>query len=189
MLEGRVCHVDGAQKRLEKMSDIQEYEQLVLETEAFRDIEMAILKEALLAAKTRPDAPTGTVEVRDGRILAGFGVVERAAGTDFTFEVLALVIDRGYAGKGIGEKLIELLEEAVLAKEDSAILRFETSDRKIEAMGKGLLPSCGYSLIGHIADFYEKGDGYYMYARHLARPKPTGGAPIPEPAVPTERGI
>ena len=35
-------------------------------------------------------------------------------------------------------------------------------------MGKGLLESCGFALIGHIEDFYGAGDDYYIYARHLA---------------------
>jgi GNAT superfamily N-acetyltransferase len=154
------------------MNETSEYEKLALETGAYRDIELEILKEALAAWKAQPGSPYVAAEVRDGRVLAGFGLLCRAANTEFTFDALALCVEPGYADKGVGKRLIQLLEEEVLRLERSAILRFETSTRKAESMGRGLLLASGYALIGHIADFYEKGDDYFIYARHLARPRP-----------------
>jgi hypothetical protein len=58
---------------------------------------------------------------------------------------------------------------------DSAILRFETSTRKLKAMGEELLADLGYILLGHIADFYEPGDDYFIYARHLYRDRQDKG--------------
>lgn len=149
------------------MIDIRDYEQLAHESGAFQDIEIEILREALLLSQKEPAGPYRAVEVRDGKILAGFALMFRASNVEFTFDVTALCIDEDYQDKGIGAKLVELLSQEVLKIEKSAILRFETSSRKLMAMGEGLLPSLGYVLLGHIADFYEKGDDYFIYARHL----------------------
>jgi GNAT superfamily N-acetyltransferase len=154
------------------MSELGEYEKLALETGAYRDIELEILKEALSAWSVQPGEPYWAVEVRDGRLLAGFGLLSKAANTEFTYDVIALCVEPGYAGKGVGKRLVQLLEEEVLGLETSAILRFETSSRKAASMGWDLLASGDYSMIGHIADFYEKGDDYFIYARHLLRPRP-----------------
>lgn len=151
------------------MADITEYARLAQDSGAFRDIELDILKDSLRASIERPRAPYVSVELRDGRLLAGFGLVSRTPNTEFTFDVAALCVDPAYVGKGIGRRLVELLEEEVLGQADSGILRFETSTRKRAAAGPELLEDCGYSLIGHIADFYEKGDDYFIFARHLFR--------------------
>jgi ribosomal protein S18 acetylase RimI-like enzyme len=150
------------------MIDIREYEQLASDSGAFKDIELEILKETLITADEHPGDPFRLVEVRDGRVLAGFAVFCKAQNTDFTYDGVGLCVDRSYRDKGIGQRLVELLEEELLKLDGSPILRFETSLKKEEAMGKGLLESCGFALIGHIADFYGVGDDYYMYARHLA---------------------
>ncbi len=154
------------------MTDINEYARLAQEGGAFKDIELEILKESLLTSIERPGLPYRSVELRDGKLLAGFGLLFRTPGADFTFDVAALCVDASYLDKGIGRKLIDLIEEEALRAEPSAIVRFEISTRKRSAAGPGLLEECGYSLIGHIADFYGKEDDYYMYARHLFRPRP-----------------
>ncbi len=149
------------------MIDLREYEDLARETGAFKDIELEILKEAFQAWKEHPGDPYTLLELRDGRTLAGFAVLARAQGTDFTFDVRAMCIDRAYIGKGVAARLVEMLEEESLKIEGSAILRFETSTRKEAAVGQAVFSNAGYALIGHIADFYEQGDDYYMYAKHL----------------------
>ena len=72
-------------------------------------------------------------------------------------------------GKGVPGSILGMLEEELLRIEASAILRIETSTRKEAAIGKGALSERGYALIGHIPDFYEAHDDYYMYAKHLRR--------------------
>lgn len=150
------------------MINIREYEQIASDSGAYKDIELEILKETLVTADEHPGDPFHLVEIRDGRVLAGFAVFSKASNTDFTYDGIAFCVDRGYLDKGIGQGLIELVEEALLRLDRAPILRFETSLKKQEAMGKGLLESCGFALIGHIADFYGAGDDYYIYARHLA---------------------
>jgi hypothetical protein len=157
------------------MIDILEYEGLASETRAFKDIELDILKETLSAWQKTPGEPYTLLEIRDGRILAGFAIICREAGCDYTFDTRAICIDPSYIGKSVAANILDMLEEELLRMEASAILRVETSTRKEAAMGKGLLSERGYALVGHIPDFYEPGDDYFMYAKHLLRAR---AAPI-----------
>lgn len=165
------------------MTDTSVYEKLAFETSAFRDIELEIIKEAVRSWMEAPGKPYYEAEVRDGRILAGFAVISKAGNTEYTYDVAAFCIDPGYRDKGVGASLLGLLETDLLSHEYSAILRFETSTHKLGSMGADLLPSSGYTLIGHIEDFYEKGDDYYIYARHLLRPRPQATGPDPHEAA------
>jgi hypothetical protein len=151
------------------MIDTREYEVLARETGAFKDIELDILKEAFAAWQKKPGDPYTILELRDGRVLAGFAVVCKETTTEFTFDVRAFCVDPSYIGKGVTASILDMLERELLRLEPSAILRIETSTQKEKAIGKGILSERGYALIGHIPDFYEKGEDYYMYAKHLRR--------------------
>ena len=59
------------------MIDNREYESLARETGALRDIELEILKETISTWRERPGDPYTLIEVRDGKILAGFAVMGR----------------------------------------------------------------------------------------------------------------
>jgi hypothetical protein len=151
------------------MIDSREYERLALEMGAFKDIELEILKEAYSSWREKPGEPFTLLEVRDGKVLAGYAIACREASSDYTFDVRALCVEPSYVGKGVTANIIGMLEAELLRMEASAILRIETSTKKEAAVGKGVITEKGYSLIGHIPDFYEPGDDYYMYAKHLRR--------------------
>jgi hypothetical protein len=159
------------------MIDLREYEDLARETGAYKDIELDILKEAFSAWEKNPGKPYTILEIRDGKVLAGFAVMRREDATDYTFNAQALCIDPSFLGKGVVESLLAMLEEESRRIAPSAILRFETSTEKEAAFGSGALLANGYSLIGHIPDFYAPGNDYFMYAKHLhlGEPKPGEG--------------
>jgi GNAT superfamily N-acetyltransferase len=149
------------------MIDPSEYVGLARETGVYEDIELDMLKDALAAWERGPGDPNGLVELRDGKVLAGFILVCRDESANHSFDARAFCVDPSYAGKGIADRLLETLEERTLERESSAILRFETSARKEAAFGEGALARAGYALIGHIPDFYGRGNDYLMYAKHL----------------------
>jgi GNAT superfamily N-acetyltransferase len=151
------------------MVDTNEYENLARETGAFKDIELDLIRDAFSAWRKSPGDPYTILEIRDGKILAGFTACSRKANTDFSFDLLALCVDPSYVGKGITSGLLGMIEDELLRTKASAILRVEISSLKEAAIGKGILSERGYSLIGHIPDFYGHGDDYYMYAKHLRR--------------------
>jgi len=151
------------------MIDLSDYESLALESGAFMDIELDILKETLAEWQAMPEGPCSVLELRDGKILAGFAVICRESGTEYSFETRAICVDRAYIGKGVAEGLLDMIEEEALRKGASAIIRIETSTKKTAAIGEGAFLARSYAVMGHIADFYAKGDDYYMYAKHIDR--------------------
>ncbi len=151
------------------MIDLHDYEDLALESGAFKDIELDILKEILVEWQERPDTSHTVLELRDGKILAGFVAFCREAGTDYSFELRFLCVDRAYVGKGVAEALLDSIEEEVLRREASAIIRIETSTKKESTVGAGAFSAKAYATMGHITDFYGPGDDYYMYAKHINR--------------------
>ncbi|MBL8966418.1 MAG: GNAT family N-acetyltransferase [Spirochaetaceae bacterium] len=146
-------------------------------------MELEILKETFQSWKARPGDPFTILELRDGRLLAGFAVFTRAQNTDFTFDIVAICVDQGYHGKGVGERLVEMIEEEARRIAGSAIVRIETSLRKEEAADSGLFASSGYALLGHIVDFYGEGNDYFMYARYLGADRAEAPGDSPAAAV------
>ncbi len=154
------------------MTDIRDFIQLARDSGAYKDIELDILKETLLNWTERPGDPCSVVELRDGRVLAGFAVFARTQSTDFTWDVRAVCVDSIYRGKGVGQRLVDLIEEEILGSASQAIIRFELSKRKEAAVGEGFLLDRGFTLIGHIEGFYEQGDDYFIYAKHVSMHQP-----------------
>lgn len=151
------------------MMNLGEYMDLARSIEVYSDIELDILEEALRDCAETADTHRSLIEIRDGRILAGFAILQRAVDTDFTFDIRAFCIDRGYRGKQVAEQLVAMIEEKARGSGPTCILRIETSSRKEAAYGPGLFATAGFSMIGHIADFYGAGDDFYIYAKHLQR--------------------
>jgi hypothetical protein len=149
------------------MIDLHEYRDLARESGAYTDIELDILEEALSSWSKNPGKPNILVELRDGKILAGFTVVRREEVTEYTFNAQVICVGPSYLGTGAMGSLLAKLEEEIRQKIDSAILRIETSTQKAVAFGLDALMDAGYSLIGHIPDFYAKGNDYFMYAKHV----------------------
>jgi hypothetical protein len=149
------------------MIDQREYLNLARESGAYSDIELDILGETLAEWSEDADARAILVELRDGKTLAGFATVRREEASDSTFGVQDLCVGAAFKGTGVIGDLLAKLEGEILRGTGSAILRIETSTVKTAAFGPGALERSGYSLIGHIPDFYVRGNDYYMFARHL----------------------
>jgi ribosomal protein S18 acetylase RimI-like enzyme len=149
------------------MTDIRSYLMLARETGAFRDVEIDILREVLEAWEKNPEKDYTVIEIRDGHKIAGFAVYGPGPMTDFSYDVYWIVVDQALQGKGVGHQLMDLIESTILKTADKAILRVETSGKKEYAYQQRFYQSCGYSLIGRIIDFYEPGDDFLMYAKHV----------------------
>lgn len=147
------------------MINVREYELLTMETSAYRDIELDILKETLAAWKEKPGDPYELIELRDGLILAGFCLFYHSPNTEYTYDVHTFVVGQDYRNKAVGPRLLELLEEQLLTKRSYAVIRIETSRLKEEAIGDGFYSANGFQIIGHIPGFYEEENDYYIYVK------------------------
>jgi len=149
--------------------DIKEYCSLARESGAYKDIELDLLAETLSVWMERPGDPYVLLDLRDGKILAGFAIICKASNTEYTYDLRLLSIEKAYIGKGVAQRLIAIIEEEILKTEPVAILRAEISRTKEDSVGRGLFEAEGFSCIGHIVDFYEAGDDFYMFAKFLRR--------------------
>lgn len=176
--------MNGAFVRNKGMINIREYELVSLETGAYRDIELDILKETLATWKENPGSPFELIELRDGTILAGFCLYYHAPNTEYTFDVHTFVVGRDYRNKAVGPRLVELLEERLLESRKYAVIRMETSKVKENAIGDEFFQSIGFQTIGHIPGFYDAENDYYIYVKAVSslQPKEPDTAVQPEPA-------
>ncbi|HOX91904.1 MAG TPA: GNAT family N-acetyltransferase [Spirochaetales bacterium] len=150
------------------MINVREYELLTLETGAYRDIELDILKETLAAWKDRPGQPYELIELRDGMTLAGFCLFYRAPNTEYTYDIHTFVVGQDYRNKAVGPRLVELLEQQLLERGAFTVIRIETSKVKETSIADGFFESCGFQNIGHIPGFYEAENDYYIYVRAVS---------------------
>lgn len=150
------------------MINIREYELLSLETGAYRDIELDILKEALSAWKDNPGRPFELIELRDGMVLAGFCLYYRSPNTDYTFDIHTYVVGRDYRNRAVGPRVLELLEEHLLEQRPYAVIRVETSRVKENAVGDSFFSANGFQTIGHIPAFYDAENDYYIYVKAVS---------------------
>jgi ribosomal protein S18 acetylase RimI-like enzyme len=154
-----------------RMTDIRYYILLAGETGVFKDIELEIMKETLEEWENRSDSPSTLIELSASGRISGFAYYSPVHGTEFTFDVKWLVVDKQSRKQGIGRQLLERIETEILKIKRNAILTAETSTRKETVAGDGFYSSIGFSLIGHIPDFYGAGDDFLMYAKHLRPPE------------------
>jgi len=164
------------------MITIREYELLSLETGAYRDIELDILKETLAAWKESPGTPFELIELRDGLVLAGFCLYHKSANTEYTYDVHTFIVGRDYRNRAVGPRLVELLEERLLESRTYAVIRVETSKVKETAIGDSFFQTSGFQTIGHIPGFYDSENDYFMYVKAVSKIKPKVN---PEPSVQT----
>lgn len=152
-----------------------------METGAYRDIELDILKEALSTWKERPGSPFELIELRDGVVLAGFCLYYRSPNTDYTYDIHTFVVGRDYKNKAVGPRLVELLEERLRETCRFAVIRIETSKVKENAIGDAFFQNIGFQTIGHIPSFYDAENDYYIYVRAVSAQAPAAEA-APEEA-------
>ncbi len=149
------------------MTDLRYYILLASESGAFKDIELDIMKEALEEWERRSDGKMTLVELASSGRISGFAYFGPHNGTEFTYEIKWIVVDRLSRRQGIGGQLLERVEEEVRRMKPNAILTVETTTIKEGAINPGFYLEHGFSLIGRIPNFYGKGDDFLMYAKHL----------------------
>ena len=154
-----------------------EYLELARESGGYSDIELDMLEEFLRVRAGDPDGSLIVTEIRDGRVLAAFAATRREGALESTFTVAAACVGPNYTSTEAPANLLAELEGDVLRRAESAILRIETSTAKSSAFPAGAVERAGFSLIGHIPDFYAEGNDYFMYVKHLSSSGKPGGDP------------
>lgn len=167
--------------------DLKEFERTARMSGILSGVESDLLHETLLSWQSSPGDPYTLLESRDGKILAAFAIICRISGRESTYDLRYLVVDRDYRSTAGGKRILEMIDEDVLLKHNFAVIRIETSDRKIAGIGADILEAAGYICIGHIPGYYGEKDDYrylvhaaYRNPPNFLKPMRTGGKSQPE---------
>lgn len=149
--------------------DLEELEQAAFRNGAFRNVEIDILHEALISWKNSPGAPHTLLALRDNQALAAFALVSKLSGREATYDIRYIVVDKNFRQTGCCAKLLALLEETLLKTNPFAVIRLETSGKKLANIPPEIFQRAGYKMIGHIPAYYGEGDDYYYLIKTVYR--------------------
>jgi ribosomal protein S18 acetylase RimI-like enzyme len=161
---------------LEKM-DFKEFERSATLTGVFKGVEVDILQETLNSWSSSPGDPYTVLELRDGKTLAAFAIVSRSNGRESTHDIRYIVLDRDYRSTEGGKRILQMIDEDLLNKYKYAVIRLETSGKKLSNLGVSCYEQAGYKIIGHIAGYYGENDDYYYLMKTVYRIPPNFNTP------------
>jgi len=159
--------------------DMREFERVASNTGTFKGVEIDLLHETLLSWKNSPGDPYTVLELRDGKILVAFAIISKINGRESTYDIRYIVLDRDYRSTEGGKHLLDMLDEDLLSRGSYAVIRLETSGKKMENLKPKAFEEAGYKVIGHIPGYYGRDDDYYYLVKTVYRSPP-------KPAEPTE---
>lgn len=89
--------------------------------------------------------------------------------TEATFDLYWIVVAPEVRGRGTGAALLGATERH-LAERGVVTLRIETSSQEGQGGAARFYRRHGYEQVGHIADFYRRGDDLLTFAKRLTSP-------------------
>jgi ribosomal protein S18 acetylase RimI-like enzyme len=141
-------------------------ERLTRETGLFRETEVATAVE-LLDEHLAGDDEYRFVGAFDDDTLAGFACWGPTPGTDGTWDLYWIVVDRATQGHGVGSQLLAHVERAMQA-DGSRLIVVETSSREDYAPTRGFYAARGYTRAAVLPGYYAPGDDLVIYLKDLA---------------------
>ncbi len=157
---------------MQAIIDNREYEAVAVSSGVFKGVEIDLMAEILKEWQKSPGNPYTLLELRDGRTLAAFAILQKTAGRNFTFDIRFLVLDRDYRNSTAMQHLLALIDSELLKKIPFAVIRLEISSRKRDSLGERVLEDSGYQPTGHIAQHFGEGDDYCFYLKAIFRNPP-----------------
>ncbi len=157
---------------MQEYVNMQEFERAASRAGVFKGVEIDLLHETLLSWKSSPGDPYTVLELRDGKTLAAFAIIGRINGRESTYDIRYIVVDRDYRTTEGGKHLLQMLDENLLGKSPYAVIRLETSGKKLNNIGSESFQGAGYKIIGHIQGYYGSDDDYYYLIKTVYRNPP-----------------
>jgi len=152
--------------------DIGEYESAAVNSSVYKGVEIDLMAEILKEWEKSPGTPYTLLELRDGRTLAAFALLQKTAGRNFTFDIRFLVLDRDYRNSTAMRHLLALIDSELLKKIPFAVIRLEISSNKRDSLGEHVLEDAGYQLTGYISKHFGEDDDYLFYLKAIFRNPP-----------------
>ena len=140
-------------------------EQLTKGTGLFREEEVATAVE-LLDESLAGDDDYRFVGAFDGDELIGYACWGPTPGTEGTWDLYWIVVDRARQGGGIGTELIKEVESRLTAH-GARLTVVETSSRADYTATRAFYEKRGYTRTATIAGYYAPGDDLVIYIKDL----------------------
>jgi len=152
--------------------NFKEYELVTSNSGAFTGVEIDLMVEILKDWQKAPGQPYTLLELRDGKTLVAFAIINRVSGRNFTFDIRFIVLDRDYRSTNAIQHLFEMIDEELLKKIPFAVIRVEISSAKRASLGENALENAKYCQIGHIAAYYGEHDDFFFYIKAIFKNPP-----------------
>lgn len=135
------------------------------DTGLFREAEVAMAGEML------DEALDGDDDYRflgafDADELVGYACWGPTPGTDRTYDLYWIAVERSLQGQGVGSQLIGSVEQT-LRSEGGRLVVVETSSRTDYAPTRAFYEARGYDRAAAIRDYYAPGDDLVIYTKDL----------------------
>ena len=150
-------------------------ERLTAATGLFRPEEVAIAVE-LLDDSLAGDDDYRFLGAYAGDELVGYVCWGPSPGTDGTYDVYWIVVDRASQRHGVGTALLGAVERT-LAAEHARLVVVETSARAEYAATRAFYERRGYTVAARLPGYYAPGDDLVVYLKDLTHGVVAGAAP------------
>jgi len=150
-----------------KAGDLPSLERILVATNAFTPAEVAVAMELLEIVTNQPEQRDYEVAVAEtlGQV-AGYVLFGPVPATEGNFDLYWIAVDPGAQGTGVGQRLLEHVEEAVRSRSGRMVC-LETSSQGGYGRTRSFYEKAGYLLESRIRDFYQQGDDRLTYVKRF----------------------
>lgn len=150
-----------------RVDDLPELERILVVTEAFTTAEVAVAMELLEIVISQPEQRDYEVAVAEtlGKV-AGYVLFGPVPATEGNFDLYWIAVDPAAQGSGVGQRLLEYVEEAVRQR-GGRMVCLETSSQGGYSRTRSFYEKAGYVLESRIRDFYKPGDDRLTYVKRF----------------------
>jgi ribosomal protein S18 acetylase RimI-like enzyme len=150
-----------------RAGDLPELERILVVTEAFTPAEVAVAMELLEIVIKEPEQSDYEVAVAEtlGKV-AGYVLFGPVPATEGNFDLYWIAVDPAAQGTGVGQRLIEHVEEAARQR-GGRMVCLETSSQGGYSRTRSFYEKAGYLLESRIRDFYKPGDDRLTYVKRF----------------------
>lgn len=147
--------------------DLLELQRILIATEAFTAAEVEVAMELLEIVINQPQQRDYEVAVAEalGKV-AGYVLFGPVPATAGNFDLYWIAVDPAAQGTGVGQRLLEHVEEEVRQR-GGRMVCLETSSQGGYSRTRSFYEKAGYLLESRIRDFYKPGDDRLTYVKRF----------------------
>lgn len=148
-------------------SDLPTLERILVATNAFTPAEVVVAMELLEIVNNQPEQRDYEVSVAEvlGQV-AGYVLFGPVPATEGNFDLYWIAVDPAAQGTGVGQHLLEHVEETV-RRRNGRMVCLETSSQGGYDRTRSFYEKAGYVLESRIRDFYKPGDDRLTYVKRF----------------------